>query len=303
MTRLLMLCSILAAQAVAALRVPFPFGRTLHHLNPFEQMSKLENLVATHSTFRKNASPAELQVAQAELNRIRATVMRMQRSGSPRVELQAEPGSSSSPQVELQAELLAEAAAAAAEGKAAIPAAAAAAKVPPPAAAAPSALELKQKLGRDPRLAPPELARNATLLAEIDARSVAQPVAAFASTACEAVGSLQTLDDFESALAAAAADGKQLVVVKFYAPRCRACLAARPKYEALAKGPLGLVVNFHEVDFSASRALCALARVLAFPSVHVYEAGKLVDTRLVSHPDRVAELEEALMLRARGFRA
>ena len=81
-------------------------------------MSKLENLVATHSTFRKNASPAELQVAQAELNRIRATVMRMQRSGSPRVELQAEPGSSSSPQVELQAELLAEAAAAAAAGNA-----------------------------------------------------------------------------------------------------------------------------------------------------------------------------------------
>ena len=156
--------------------------------------------------------------------------------------------------------------------------------------------------GRDPRLAPPWITENAPLLAELAANSSSAPKAATASKSAKII-SLLTLADLERALEVAEASGK-LVVVKYYAPWCKACLRIKPLYERAAEGPLGERVDFYEVDGGAARVLVALADVKKMPATHVYargapgaEAGKLVlaQTRLINSKPRFEEFSAGLV--------
>jgi len=130
--------------------------------------------------------------------------------------------------------------------------------------------------GRDPRFAPPWIAENTDLLQELTAKSTREPKAATASTS-RSVTSMLCLEHLEWALEHAASTG-HLVVVKYYAPWCKACLNIKPFYERMAEGPLGQYADFYEVDGGCARVLVALANIEAMPVVHVYSGGELAQT-------------------------
>jgi len=130
--------------------------------------------------------------------------------------------------------------------------------------------------GRDPRYAPPWIAENTGLLQELTAKSTREPKAATASSSA-AVHSIMCLEHLEWALEHAATTGR-LVVVKYYAPWCKACLNIKPFYERMAEGPLGQYADFYEVDAGCARVLVALANIEAMPVVHVYARGTLAQT-------------------------
>ena len=85
--------------------------------------------------------------------------------------------------------------------------------------------------------------------------------------ACTQVRPLETLLEFESAIAAAVAD-RRLLVIKFYSASCRTCLSIKGLYESAAEGPLGERAHFYEVDTSCARVLCSLANIKKTPVRH-----------------------------------
>ena len=154
--------------------------------------------------------------------------------------------------------------------------------------------------GRDPRLAPSCVSENIELLSKLNASSAAKPHAAFASLST-AVAPLQSLAELDEALSAAAAENK-LLVVKFYAPKCRACLSARPRYDAAAEA-LSDAASFYEVDISAAKVLTLLAKVERMPVVHIYDTtGTLCDTHAINNPPLHDAFIESMSLLASGFR-
>ena len=122
--------------------------------------------------------------------------------------------------------------------------------------------------GRDPHYAPPWLTLNHELLNELSARSATEPHKGAAS-ASHTVGKINSLDDLDAALQRTKGTGR-LVVVKFYAPKCRACLNIKPLYERASKR-FKSDADFYEVDASCGRVLCALAGIKPVPVVHVYK--------------------------------
>merc|ERR1719272_1065654 len=115
-----------------------------------------------------------------------------------------------------------------AAGRAAVRAAAAA------AAAAEGGGEVH---GRDPRLAPPWIAQNVELLADMAARSSAVPDPTTASTS-DSISPIVNLAQLEAAIDRGVSSGR-LVCLKYYAPWCASCLAvAKPMYEQAAGGGL-----------------------------------------------------------------
>ena len=154
--------------------------------------------------------------------------------------------------------------------------------------------------GRDPRLAPPWITENEVLLKELRETSTAEPKKAAASKS-PAISSIQTLDDFRAAIEHSEATGK-LLVVKYYAPWCRACLNIKPYFEKLAKGAVGqLSADFVEVDAGASRVLCALANIKKMPVVHIYSEGELVGTHEISSKKLFEDFMQSFELHAKGF--
>ena len=159
---------------------------------------------------------------------------------------------------------------------------------------------VEHAFGRDPRLAPPWITENEVLLKELRETSTAEPKKAAASKS-PAISSIQTLDDFRAAIEHSEATGK-LLVVKYYAPWCRACLNIKPYFEKLAKGAVGqLSADFVEVDAGASRVLCALANIKKMPVVHIYSEGELVGTHEISSKKLFEDFMQSFELHAKGF--
>ena len=104
--------------------------------------------------------------------------------------------------------------------------------------------------GRDPRFAPPWVAENDELLAEMAATSAKEPKMTSSSPA---VGMIHSLDDLEAALARSQAAGR-LLVLKYYTPICRSCAAIKPLYERAADLLVG-AVDFYECGAAYSRVL------------------------------------------------
>eukprot|EP00322_Chrysochromulina_rotalis_P011821 CAMPEP_0115864770 /NCGR_PEP_ID=MMETSP0287-20121206/19372_1 /TAXON_ID=412157 /ORGANISM="Chrysochromulina rotalis, Strain UIO044" /LENGTH=231 /DNA_ID=CAMNT_0003319251 /DNA_START=191 /DNA_END=886 /DNA_ORIENTATION=- len=133
--------------------------------------------------------------------------------------------------------------------------------------------------GRDPRQAPPWITENAKLLDDLKRRSSDTPKAATASS-CPAVGSIQSIDDFESALEKVEGTAK-IVIIKFYAPWCKLCLRMKPLFDSVASQLVSMnAADFYEVDAACARVLCAFANVELFPAVHIYSSsGSKCDLR------------------------
>ncbi len=69
------------------------------------------------------------------------------------------------------------------------------------------------------------------------------------------------------------------VIIEFWGPRCRPCVALRPVYEELAER-CETMVRFLKVEAPANRMLCATLKVLSLPTFLYLESGREVD-RLV----------------------
>ena len=134
--------------------------------------------------------------------------------------------------------------------------------------------------GRDPRLAPPWITENEQLLAELRARSSAEPKPSTASRSA-AVAPIVSLAQLDAALRRAEAQGR-LACVKYYAPWCQSCFAIKPLYERAAEGKMAEYVDFYEVDGGCARELVALADVRNFPVTQVYARGTLRTTRPIN---------------------
>jgi thiol-disulfide isomerase/thioredoxin len=174
-------------------------------------------------------------------------------------------------------------------------------------AAAASVVGAPQGTGRDPRFAPPWITENEQLLAELEAASAPHPKNATASKS-DFVGSIQTIEQFESALDLAHSRGR-IAVVKWYAPWCRSCLNLKPLYESIAEKTSGEVADFYEVDASAARVLNQLANIEKMPTVHLYApptdaaaaggqdgpAMALASMWLVESPPKFQEFTEGLI--------
>lgn len=128
------------------------------------------------------------------------------------------------------------------------------------------------KLGRDPRDAPPWITSNAGLINELAAQAAA-PKAAFASST-SAVSPILTLEEYEAAINRAT-EANRIAAFKFYSQGCRACLTIKPFYEKMSESPMSDFVDFYEIDASAARVLCHYANIKPTPVVHVYTKGEL----------------------------
>ena len=145
------------------------------------------------------------------------------------------------------------------------------------AAAAEAAAGEEGVHGRDPRLAPPWITENEQLLAELRARSTAEPKPSTASRSA-AVAPIVSLAQLDAALGRAEAQGR-LACVKYYVPWCQSCFAIKPLYERAAEGKMADYVDFYEVDGGCARELVALADVRSFPVAQIYARGTLRTTR------------------------
>ena len=134
--------------------------------------------------------------------------------------------------------------------------------------------------GRDPRLAPPWITENEQLLAELRARSSAEPKPSTASRSA-AVAPIVSLAQLDAALRRAEAQGR-LACVKYYAPWCQSCFAIKPLYERAAEGKMAEYVDLYEADGGCARELVALADVRNFPVTQVYARGTLRTTRPIN---------------------
>jgi len=165
-------------------------------------------------------------------------------------------------------------------------------------------------VGRDPRESQLSDEKLAQLL---DASKAINPASASTS---ESVTPVLTLDDFEAALAHSASRGR-LTVFKFYAPWCRTCTSIKKNYDAMAGGAMpktmrykmqaaanfAEIADFHEIEYTAARPLCAQCNITSMPLVHVYSprgelqfGAKLAKSSFISFCNRLAETVDAVLL-------
>lgn len=175
-----------------------------------------------------------------------------------------------------------------------------------------------QFFGRDPRDSPLSEEKLAQLA------EACKPVTGSSASTSDSVTTVLTLDDFEAALAASASRGR-LTIFKFYAPWCRTCASIKKNYEAMAGGVMpktmryqmraastfAEVADFHEIEYSAARPLCAMCNITSMPLVHVYGpsgdstdryqlqlTSKLAKSSFISFCNRLAESADSLLLPA-----
>ena len=104
-------------------------------------------------------------------------------------------------------------------------------------------IAMEPAYGRDPRLAPAWITENEELLAQMAQMSAAAPKASAASKSA-AIASLVTLDDLEDALARAK-EANLMLVIKYFSPSCRSCLAMKPHFEHVAETSSGELAAFY----------------------------------------------------------
>jgi len=181
------------------------------------------------------------------------------------------------------------------------------------------------ELGHDPREREPQLTEE-KLVQLAEASKAVNPATASTSAA---VTPVLTLEDFEAALAHSASRGR-LTVFKFYAPWCRTCISIKKNYDALADGVMphkmphtswrmryrmqaaanfAEVADFHEIEYTAARPLCAMCNITSMPLVHVYGptgpglpngelhlSSKLAKSSFISFCNRLAEAVDEVLL-------
>ena len=82
------------------------------------------------------------------------------------------------------------------------------------------------------------------------------------------------------------------VLVDFWGPQCRPCLAMMPTMEQLEKDYEGKI-NFGKVDVSQNRMLCAKLRVMSVPTFIFYKDGT-EQNRLVGDNITESDLKQAI---------
>ena len=82
------------------------------------------------------------------------------------------------------------------------------------------------------------------------------------------------------------------VLVDFWGPLCRPCLAIMPAVEKLAKNYAGKI-TVGKVDVSQNRMLCARLRVMSVPTFILYKDGA-EQNRLVGEDITESDLKKAI---------
>lgn len=82
------------------------------------------------------------------------------------------------------------------------------------------------------------------------------------------------------------------ILVDFWGPQCRPCLALMPAVERLEKDYAGRI-KVAKVDVSQNRMLCARLRVMSVPTFIFYKDGK-EQKRLVGENITERDLREAI---------
>ncbi len=97
-----------------------------------------------------------------------------------------------------------------------------------------------------------------------------------------------TRDNYEAEVLQA----KEPVMVDFWGPQCRPCLALMPAVERLEKEYTGKL-KVAKVNATENRMLCARLRVLGLPAYLFYKAGAEIN-RLAGEQITEADLAEAI---------
>jgi thiol-disulfide isomerase/thioredoxin len=174
------------------------------------------------------------------------------------------------------------------------------------------------EFGRDPR----ESQLSGEKLAQL--AEACKPVNPASASTSDSVTPVLTIEDFEAALAHSASRGR-LTVFKFYAPWCRTCTSIKKNYDAMAGGVMpktmrykmqaatnfAEVADFHEIEYTAARPLCAMCNITSMPLVHVYAptaagggpphsqlqlSSKLAKSSFISFCNRLAETVDEVLL-------
>mmetsp|Transcript_33626 Transcript_33626/g.132558 ORF Transcript_33626/g.132558 Transcript_33626/m.132558 type:complete len:163 (-) Transcript_33626:391-879(-) len=93
-------------------------------------------------------------------------------------------------------------------------------------------------------------------------------------------------------------ESDDVVLVKFYAPWCRACDKAGRLLEAVT--PQYPEVSFNQINFSTNRELCRSLGIKAMPTFHIYHDGVKIDD-FSCGPKRFPELVNRLESYKNGF--
>uniref|UniRef100_A0A7S0BTB5 Thioredoxin domain-containing protein n=1 Tax=Rhodosorus marinus TaxID=101924 RepID=A0A7S0BTB5_9RHOD len=93
-------------------------------------------------------------------------------------------------------------------------------------------------------------------------------------------------------------DHDDVVLVKFYAPWCRACEKTGRLLEGVA--PQYPEVSFNKINFSTNRELCRSLGIKAMPTFHVYYKGEKIDD-FSCGPKRFPQLVDRLESFKNGF--
>ncbi len=81
------------------------------------------------------------------------------------------------------------------------------------------------------------------------------------------------------------------VLVDFWGPQCRPCLALMPQVDQLEK-LYGAQAKFTKVDASQNRRLCLNLKVLSLPTFLFYQGGK--EAARLSGDVNIRDIEESL---------
>ena len=89
-----------------------------------------------------------------------------------------------------------------------------------------------------------------------------------------------------------AAQARGVVLVDFWGPQCKPCLALTPAVEKIEED-LGERLKVGKVDATKNRMLCARLRVMSLPTFIVYKDGS-EKTRLTGEELKASEIREAV---------
>ncbi len=88
------------------------------------------------------------------------------------------------------------------------------------------------------------------------------------------------------------ARSKEPVLVDFWGPQCRPCLALMPTMEKLEK-EYAAKLKFTKLNSAENRLLCAKLRVMSLPTFLIYKNGKEIK-RIVGEQTKESDLRKAI---------
>ena len=88
----------------------------------------------------------------------------------------------------------------------------------------------------------------------------------------------------------------KIIIVKFFAPWCRACKGLEPKFVQISKNPKydGLPLVFAQLSVANSKEYVKALGVLALPSVHIYAGGEGLVENFPCGPSKVPILKKKI---------